>query len=127
MNKDDIDKGLRYMQGGFTKALLNAKFGMHVVDTDVNQLFPNFINKEVNKMKDRHFQIGDTIYYYNRCKNKIEAHKVEAIAWKDNHIVYNYIYDDSSVKGSYGEILTYAVNCINDEAASKINALNGGE
>ena len=85
------------------------------------------IDDLVDTLKPYHFQLGDTIYYYNRCKNKIEKYVVEAVAIKDKHIIYNYIYDSESVKGSYDEILRYAVKCIQDDSAAKINALKGGD
>lgn len=81
------------------------------------------IDNLVDSLKPKHFQIGDTIYYYNRCKNQIEAHVVEAVAIKDKHIIYNYIYDSEAVKGSYDEILRYAIEAIEDDAHNKIDAL----
>ena len=81
------------------------------------------IDNLVDSLKPKHFQIGDTIYYYNRCKNKIETYVVEAVAIKDKHIIYNYIYDSEAVKGSYDEILRYAIEAIEDDAHNKIDAL----
>lgn len=81
------------------------------------------IDNLVDSLKPKHFQLGDTIYYYNRCKNQIEAYVVEAVAIKDKHIIYNYIYDSESIKGSYDEILRYAIEAIEDDAHNKIDAL----
>ena len=78
---------------------------------------------EVKLLEHLSDQIGDTIYYYNRCKNQIEAYVVEAVAIKDKHIIYNYIYDSEAVKGSYDEILRYAIEAIEDDAHNKIDAL----
>lgn len=85
------------------------------------------IDDLVDALKPYHFQLGDTIYYYNRCKNKIEKYVVESVAIKDSHIIYNYIYDSEAVKGSYDEILRYAMKCIQDDSTAKINALKGGD
>lgn len=82
-----------------------------------------YVDDLVDSLKPKHFQIGDTIYYYNRCKNQIEAYVVEAVAIKDKHIIYNYIYDSEAVKGSYDEILRYAIEAIEDDAHNKIDAL----
>lgn len=82
-----------------------------------------YVNDLVDSLKPKHFQIGDTIYYYNRCKNQIEAYVVEAVAIKDKHIIYNYIYDSEAVKGSYDEILRYAIDCIENDAHNKIDEL----
>lgn len=81
------------------------------------------IDNLVDSLKPKHFQLGDTIYYYNRCKNQIESYVVEAVAIKDKHIIYNYIYDSEAVKGSYDEILRYAIEAIEDDAHNKIDAL----
>lgn len=85
------------------------------------------IDDLVDSLKPKHYQIGDTVYYYNRCKNQIEAYVVEAVAIKDKHIIYNYIYDSESVKGSYDEIVRYAIDCIENDAHMKIEALKGGD
>ena len=82
-----------------------------------------YVDDLVDSLKPKHFQLGDTIYYYNRCKNQIESYVVEAVAIKDKHIIYNYIYDSEAVKGSYDEILRYAIEAIEDDAHNKIDAL----
>ena len=82
-----------------------------------------YVDDLVDSLKPKHFQIGDTIYYYNRCKNQIEAYVVESVAIKDKHIIYNYIYDSEAVKGSYDEILRYAIEAIENDAHNKIDAL----
>lgn len=87
----------------------------------------DLVDDLVDNLKPKHFQIGDTVYYYNKCKNQIEAHVVEAVAIKDKHIIYNYIYDSESVKGSYDEILRYAIDAIENDAHMKIEALKGGD
>lgn len=87
----------------------------------------DLVDDLVDSLKPKHFQIGDTVYYYNKCKNQIEAHVVEAVAIKDKHIIYNYIYDSETVKGSYDEILRYAIDCIENDVHMKIEALKGGE
>lgn len=104
---DDL---LLYVNAGETLGI-NAKVCIEQIDDLVDSLKP------------KHFQIGDTIYYYNRCKNQIESYVVEAVAIKDKHIIYNYIYDSESVKGSYDEILRYAIEAIEDDAHNKIDAL----
>lgn len=86
-----------------------------------------YVDDLVDSLKPKHFQIGDTVYYYNKCKNQIEAYVIEAVAIKDKHIIYNYIYDSESVKGSYDEILRYAIDCIENDAHMKIEALKGGD
>lgn len=83
----------------------------------------DLVDDLVDSLKPKHYQIGDTVYYYNRCKNQIEAYVVEAVAIKDKHIIYNYIYDSEAVKGSYDEILRYAIEAIEDDAHNKIDAL----
>lgn len=87
----------------------------------------DLVDDLVDTMKTNHYQIGDTVYYYNRCKNQIEAYVVEAVAIKDKHIIYNYIYDSEAVKGSYDEIVRYAIDCIENDAHLKIEALKGGD
>ena len=108
---DDL---LLYVNAGETLGI-NAKVCIEQIDDLVDSLKP------------KHFQIGDTVYYYNKCKNQIEAYVIEAVAIKDKHIIYNYIYDSESVKGSYDEILRYAIECIEDDAHLKIEALKGGD
>lgn len=104
---DDL---LLYVNAGETLGI-NAKVCIEQIDDLVDSLKP------------KHFQLGDTIYYYNRCKNQIESYVVEAVAIKDRHIIYNYIYDSEAVKGSYDEILRYAIEAIEDDAHNKIDAL----
>lgn len=108
---DDL---LLYVNAGETLGI-NAKVCIEQIDDLVDSLKP------------KHYQIGDTVYYYNRCKNQIEAYVVEAVAIKDKHIIYNYIYDSEAVKGSYDEILRYAIECIENDAHMKIEALKGGD
>ena len=87
----------------------------------------DLVDDLVDSLKTKHFQLGDIIYYYNRCKNQIESYVVEAVAIKDKHIIYNYIYDSEAVKGSYDEIVRYAIDCIENDAHMKIEALKGGD
>ena len=101
---------LLYVNAGETLGI-NAKVCIEQIDNLVDSLKPKL------------FQLGDTIYYYNRCKNQIESYVVEAVAIKDKHIIYNYIYDSEAVKGSYDEILRYAIEAIEDDAHNKIDAL----
>lgn len=82
-----------------------------------------YVDDLVDSLKPKHFQLGDTIYYYNRCKNQIESYVVEAVAIKDRHIIYNYIYDSKDIRGSYDEILRYAIETIEDDAHNKIDTL----
>ena len=87
----------------------------------------DLVDDLVDTMKNNHYQIGDTIYFYNRCKNQIEKFVVESVALSDRHLIYNYLYDASCVKGSYDEILRYAIDCIENDAHMKIEALKGGD
>lgn len=110
LQKKAYEDLLLYVNAGETLGI-NAKVCIEQIDDLVDSLKP------------KHFQLGDTIYYYNRCKNQIESYVVEAVAIKDKHIIYNYIYDSEAIKGSYDEILRYAIEAIEDDAHNKIDAL----
>ena len=79
----------------------------------------------MDEMKPKHFQIGDTVYYYNMQKNQIEKFVVESIAISNSHILYNYIYEDSYVCGFMSEAQKLAVKLIHRQMDMKIKAIGG--
>ena len=120
MNKDLNN----LQQKAYDKVISQSNDFLDDIDSSI---MIDLVDDLVDSLKPKHFQIGDTVYYYNKCKNQIEAYVIEAVAIKDKHIIYNYIYDSESVKGSYDEILRYAIECIENDAHMKIEALKGGD
>ena len=93
-------------------------------DCDCNNCIAQ-LDDLIDEMKPKHFQIGDTVYYYNMQKNQIEKFVVESIAISNSHIVYNYIYEDSYVCEFMSETQKLAVKLIHQQMDLKIKAIGG--